>query len=93
MEWAPGHGHSRVIGPWVDQSGTVTFPANSCCRSSTQTITIAITDDKLSEVAEGFTVTLGTITSTLSSQISLKNGSSSCDWRPSAEPVTPSRSP
>ena len=57
-------------------SGTVTFPANSAA-GATQTITIAVTDDKLSEASEGFTVTLGTITSTLSSQVSLKSGASS----------------
>ena len=57
-------------------SGTVTFPANSSA-SATQSITITATDDALSETAESFTVTLGTITSTLSSQISLKNGASS----------------
>ena len=54
-------------------SGTVTFAANSAA-GATQTITITATDDALSETAESFTVTLGTITSTVSSQISLKNG-------------------
>ena len=54
-------------------SGTVTFAANSAA-GATQTITIAATDDALSETAESFTVTLGTITSTVSSQISLKSG-------------------
>ena len=57
-------------------SGTVTFAANSAA-GSTQTITIAVTDDSLSETAEIFTVTLGTITSTLSSQVTLKNGATS----------------
>ena len=58
-------------------TGTVTFPANSAA-GATQTITIVATDDKLSETAESFTVTLGTITSTLpSSQVSLKSGASS----------------
>ena len=56
-------------------SGTVTFAANSAA-GATQTITITATDDALSETAEAFTVTLGTITSTVSSQISLKNGAS-----------------
>ena len=58
------------------KSGTVTFAANSAA-GATQTITITATDDSLSETAESFTVTLGTITSTLSSQVSLKSGSSS----------------
>ena len=57
-------------------SGTVTFSANSAA-GATQSITITATDDMLSEGAESFTVTLGTITSTLSSQLSLKNGASS----------------
>ena len=57
-------------------SGTVTFAANSAA-GATQSITITATDDKLSETAESFTVTLGTITSTLSSQVSLKNGANS----------------
>ena len=48
-------------------SGTVTFPAGS----STRTITIAITNDLLSETSESFTVTLGSITSGLSSQVTL----------------------
>ena len=57
-------------------SGTVTFKANSAA-GATKTITITATDDLLSETAESFTVTLGAITSTLSSQMSLKNGESS----------------
>ena len=52
-------------------SGTVTFAANSAA-GATQSITITATDDMLSEGAESFTVTLGAITSTLSSQISKK---------------------
>ena len=57
-------------------SGTVTFPANSTA-GATQSITITATDDALSEPAESFTVTLGTITSTLRSQVALKSGASS----------------
>ena len=57
-------------------SGTVTFAANSAA-NATQSITITATDDNLSETAESFTVTLGAITSDLSSQISIKNGASS----------------
>ena len=45
-------------------SGTVTFPANSAA-GATQTITIGIEDDQLSETAETFTVTLGAITTSL----------------------------
>ena len=57
-------------------SGTVTFAAGSAA-GATQTITITASDDDLSETSEGFTVTLGTITSTVSSRLSLKNGASS----------------
>ena len=65
--------------------GTVTFPASS----TTQTVTIAATDDDLSEAAESFTVTLGTITSTLSSQISVDtdNGSATATISES-DPIT-----
>ena len=59
-----------------DTSGTVTFAANSAA-GATQSITITATEDDLSETAESFTVTLGTITSDLSSQVSLKSESSS----------------
>ena len=69
-------------------SGTVTFAADSAA-GATQSITIAATDDKLSETAESFTVTLGTITSTLSSQLSVKNGASSAQATIAAsDPIT-----
>ena len=69
-------------------SGTVTFAAGSAA-GATQSITITVTDDMLSETAESFTVTLGTITSTLSSQISLKNGASSATANIAAsDPIT-----
>ena len=54
-------------------SGTVTFAANSAAEA-TQTITITATDDMLSEGAESFTVTLGTITTTLpATQVTVKS--------------------
>ena len=69
-------------------AGTVTFAANSTA-GATQSITITAADDKLSETSEGFTVTLGTITSTLSSQISLKNGASAATATIAAsDPIT-----
>ena len=69
-------------------SGTVTFAANSAA-GATQTIAISTTDDKLSESAESFTVTLGTITSTVSSQVSLKSGASSATATIAAsDPIT-----
>ena len=68
---------SAVAADLSATSGTVTFPANSAA-GATRSITITATDDKLSETAESFTVTLGTITSTLpAAQLSLKSGSSS----------------
>ena len=69
-------------------SGTVTFEANSAA-GATQNITITATNDALSETAESFTVTLETITSTLSSQLSLKNGASSATATIAAsDPIT-----
>ena len=69
-------------------SGTVTFAANSAA-GATQDITITATDDALSEPAESFTVTLGTITSTLSSQLSLKSGEKSATATIAAsDPIT-----
>ena len=69
-------------------SGTVTFAANSAA-GATQTITVTATDDTFSENAESFTVTLGTITSTLSSQLSLKNGASAATATIAAsDPIT-----
>ena len=69
-------------------SGTVTFAANSAA-GATQSITITTTNDNLSETSESFTVTLGTITSDLSSQISLKNGAKSATATISAsDPIT-----
>ena len=66
-------------------SGTVTFPPNS----TTQTITITATDDLLSETAESFTVTLGAITSDLSSQLALKTSASSAQATIAAsDPIT-----
>ena len=57
-------------------SGTVTFAAGSKA-GATEEIDIAVTDDDLSETAESFTVTLGTVGGDLSSQVSLKSGASS----------------
>ena len=59
-------------------SGTVTFPANSAAGAA-QTITIATVDDALSEPAESFTVTLGSITSNLSSQVSIDTSAGSAE--------------
>ena len=77
VAWSAPLGTDAAVGADLSAtSGTVTFAANSAA-GATQDITITATDDALSETAEGFTVTLGTITSTLSSQVSLKSGASS----------------
>ena len=66
----------------------MTFAADSSA-GATQDITITATDDALSETAEGFTVTLGTITSDLSDQLSLKSNASSATATISAsDPIT-----
>ena len=57
-------------------SGTVTFAAGSSA-GATQDIDIAVTDDDLSETAESFTVTLGTVGGDLSSQVSVKSTANS----------------
>ena len=69
-------------------SGIVIFAANSAA-GATQSITITAADDALSETAESFTVTLGTITSTLASQLSLKSGARSAQTTIAAsDPIT-----
>ena len=70
-------------------SGTVTFAANSAA-GATQTITITATDDVLSEGDEGFTVTLGTITTSLpSTQVIVKSEENSATATIAAsDPIT-----
>ena len=55
---------------------TVTFAAGSSA-GATQSASVAVTDDNLSEAAENFSVSLGDITSDLSDLVSLKSRSSS----------------
>ena len=69
-------GDGAETGDLGTTSGSVIFAANSAA-GATQSITITATDDSLSETAESFTVALGTITSTLSTQVSKKSGASS----------------
>ncbi len=59
-------------------AGTVTFGAGSVA-GATQAITIGVTDDALSEPSEKFTVTLGAVTSALSSRATVRTASSSAD--------------
>ena len=89
VAWSAPLGTDAAVGADLSAtSGTVTFAANSAV-GATKTITIGVTEDDLSETAEAFTVTLGTITSTLSSQLSLKNGASSATATISeSDPIT-----
>ena len=57
-------------------SGTVTFAAGSAA-GSTQTISIPITDDTEAELAETFTVTLGTVGGDLADLVTLDSAASS----------------
>ena len=57
-------------------SGTLTFAADSPAGSS-ETFTVAVADDVLSETAETFTVALGTVGGDLSSRVSVKSGGGS----------------
>ena len=69
-------------------SGTVTFAAGSTA-GATENIDIAVTDDNLSETAESFTVTLGTVGGDLSSQVSVKSSANSATATIAAsDPIT-----
>ena len=78
VAWSAPSGSDAAEGSDLSAtSGTVTFPANSAA-GATQTITITATDDMLSESAEIFTVTLGTITTSLpSTQVVVKSDDAS----------------
>ena len=73
-------------------SGTVTFPTGSAPRA-TRTFSVAVTDDNLSETSESFTVSLGDITSDVSSQVSVKSdGGSVTTTIAESDPITVSLS-
>ncbi len=57
-------------GDFSTASGSVTFEAGSTANATT-TLTLTATDDSLSEVAESFTVMLGTVTGDISDRISV----------------------
>ena len=65
-------------GDYSPDSGTATFPANSAA-GSTQTISVAVTNDDLSETAETFSVTLGAVGGDLSSQVSVDASAASAE--------------
>ena len=81
--------NTAVAADYSPASGSVTFPAGSAA-GATQTFTVAMTDDNLSEVKENFTVELGTVTSSVSDFVALKSGAPS-----SRTPISPraTRSP
>ena len=72
VAWSAG-GNTTDYSP---TSGTVTFAAGSAA-GATEDIEIAVTDDDLSETAESFTVTLGTVGGDLSSQVTVKSSANS----------------
>ncbi len=67
-------------------SGSVSFAANSAAEA-TKPFTIPITDDKLSETSESFSVTLGDVTSVLSDQVSASSNSAAVTIAAS-DPIT-----
>ena len=73
VSYTTGDATATAGSDYTATSSAVTFTADSVAGATT-TIAVPVTDDELSEVAETFTVTLGAITSALSSQVSLKSG-------------------
>ncbi len=67
-------------GDFSSPSGSVTFAAGATANATT-TLTLTATDDLLSEVAESFTVSLGTVTGDISDWVSVDLSASR--WRPS----------
>ena len=63
-------------GDFSTPSGSVTFSAGSTANATT-TLTLTATDDLLSEVAESFTVMLGTVTGDISDRMSVDLSASS----------------
>ena len=66
--------NTAVAADYSPASGSVTFPADSAA-GATQTFTVGMTDDNLSEVLENFTVELGEVTSSVSAFVAPKSGS------------------
>ena len=89
VAWSASFGADAPSSDLDSTSGTVTFAANSAAET-TETITIAVADDMLSEKDEAFTVTLGAITTTLpATQITLKSDDASATATIAAsDPVT-----
>ena len=91
MSWSASSG-SAAASDFSASPSTVTFAAGSGA-SATRTVSISTTEDDLSESAEDFSVSLGTITSDLSDRVSLKSGESSASATIAAsDPITVSLS-
>ena len=75
-------------GDFSPPSGSVTFAAGSSANATT-TLTLTATDDLLSEVAESFTVMLGTVTGDISDRISVDAQANSAGVTiESSDPIT-----
>ena len=80
--------NTAVAADYSPASGSVTFPAGSAA-GATQTFTVGMTDDALSEVKENFTVELGTVTSSVSAFVAPKSGSFIADaYIAESDPIT-----
>ena len=80
--------NTAVAADYSPGSGTVTFAAGSAA-GATQTFTVTMTDDALSEVRENFTVELGTVTSDASAYVAPKSGSFVADaYIAESDPIT-----
>ena len=91
VSWSASSG-SAAASDFSASPSTVTFAAGSGA-SATRTVSISTTEDDLSESAEDFSVSLGTITGDLSDLVSLKSGESSASATIAAsDPITVSLS-
>ena len=80
--------NTAVAADYSPGSGSVTFPAGSAA-GATQTFTVTMTDDALSEVLENFTVELGTVTSPVSAFVAPKSGAFVADaYIAESDPIT-----
>ena len=80
--------NTAVAADYSPAGGSVTFPAGSAA-GATQTFTVTMTDDNLSEVLENFTVELGEVTSSVSAFVAPKSGSFIADaYIAESDPIT-----
>ena len=87
VEWSVMPG-SATSTDYDTSSGTLTFPEGSAANATT-TLTLTATDDLLSEVAESFSVMLGTVTGDISDRVSVDLSASSTEATISeSDPIT-----